>query len=93
MTTGLFLVVDVTETAGNAVVVDKAEYLGYTYDGAPTTAVVVKQNNLANTVLDKWTLSWTVVAADIAAYRGKSATQLAIDAKAAINAVTDPDAV
>ena len=93
MTVGLFLVVNVTEAAGNVVVVDKAEYLGYTYDGTPSTAVVVKQDDLANTALDKWTLSWTVVAADIATFRGYSAATLATMAKAAINAVTDPDAV
>ena len=93
MTTGLFLVVDVTEAAGNVVVVDKAEYLSYTYDGTPTTAVVVKQNDIANTALDKWTLSWTVVAGDIATFRGYGADTLATMAKSAINAVTDPDAV
>ena len=96
MTVGLLLVVNVTEAAGNVVVVDKAEYLGFTYDPAVLTATAVsavKQVDIANTGLDKWTVTWTVIAADFGTYRGKSATTLAGDAKTAINAVTDPDAV
>lgn len=52
-----------------------------------------KQDDIANTALDKWVVTWAVVAGDIATYRGYSAATLATMSKAAINAATDPDAV
>ena len=97
MTVGLLLVVNATETAGNVVVVDKAEYLSYTYNDTPASAVLsVKQDDIAhqqNVALDKWTVTWKVIAADIATYRGYGADTLATMVKSAVNAVTDPDAV
>lgn len=96
MTVGLLLVVNCTEAAGNVVVVDKIEYLGFTYDPAVLTATAVsavKQDDISTTAFDKWTVTWTVIAADIAIYRSRRAINLADDAKIAINAVTDPDAV
>jgi hypothetical protein len=98
--TGLLLVVNATETAGNVVVVDKVEYLSFNYDDAvlteTDTAGIINQNAVnrqQGAMLDKWTVEWRVVVADFTAYRGKSATTLAGDVKTAVNAVTNPDAI
>ena len=92
--TGLYLVVNCHEVAGNAVVVDNVRYVDFTYDSTVLTASdaadegTVTQDDISFDLqpLDKWTVAWHVVAADLATYRGKSATTLAADAKLSINA-------
>ena len=88
--TGLYLVVNCHEIAGNLVKVDNVRYTDFTYDDSLllATTPVVHQDDISFTLdpLDKWQVAWSVVVADIATYKGKSATTLEADSKTAINA-------
>lgn len=90
MTTGLFVVVSLRETAPATAVVDNVRYTDFIYDPAVllATTPVVTKDDVSNTleVLDSWRVQWSVVAADVATYNGKNRTVLTSDAIAAVNA-------
>lgn len=90
MTTGMHVVVDIRELGAGAVLATNVRFTEITYDPAVqvATTVVVNQNDISMSTdpLDKWTVAWTVIAADLAAFAAKSRVTHEADAKTAVNA-------